>query len=146
MDLKVLLTDLTGTVYSGDEVYSEVPDTLKKLKEHGVKIIAVTAGDQELKEHKLKKLGIYDYFASVEASSNYGVLKSKVDMYSLVVSKLGLEREECLVVGNNEVNDIVLPNASGFMTVKIARGLKYYLPTVANYKIESYAKLLKFFK
>lgn len=145
MKYKVLLTDLIGTVYHDGEVYPEVPEVLQKLHDNGVKIIAVSAGNQEAREHRLKELGLLEYFDSVESSSKYGADKSELDLYSLVIKFLKLDPDECLVVGNNERNDVALPNASGLKTVKLSRGWDKILSTVGTHKIHDYSGLLKFF-
>ena len=75
---------------------------LARLKSEGYKLVVCSNSIKDTITIMLTKAGIIDYFDFY--LSNQDVKKSKPDpeMYNTAIGKLGLKKEECLVVEDNE--------------------------------------------
>lgn len=75
---------------------------LARLKSEGYKLVVCSNSIKDTITIMLTKAGIIDYFDFY--LSNQDVKKSKPDpeMYNTAIGKLGLRKEECLVVEDNE--------------------------------------------
>ncbi len=88
----------------------DVKMVLSKLNNAGIKPILVTKGDLLDQERKLTNSGLINYFHHVEIVSN----KTETD-YRKLTSKLGIEPDEFLMIGNSRKSDIIpVVNIGGY--------------------------------
>ena len=88
----------------------DVRKVLNKLNDAGIKPILVTKGDLLDQERKLTNSGLISYFHHVEIVSN----KTESD-YRKLISKLGIEPDEFLMIGNSRKSDIIpVVNIGGY--------------------------------
>ena len=91
---------------------------LARLKSEGYKLVVCSNSIKDTITIMLTKAGIIDYFDFY--LSNQDVKKSKPDpeMYNTAIGKLGLKKEECLVVEDNE-NGIKSALAAGAQLLRV---------------------------
>ncbi|MCA9376350.1 HAD-IA family hydrolase [Candidatus Nomurabacteria bacterium] len=86
--------------------YPEVESTLTKLKDHNIKIGVVSDGSLNLRIRKIKKAGLLHLIDEVIASEEVIFEKPFSAIFTLALSRLGIEASEAIMVGNNFKNDI----------------------------------------
>ena len=91
---------------------------LARLKSEGYKLVVCSNSIKDTITIMLTKAGIIDYFDFY--LSNQDVKKSKPDpeIYNTAIAKLGLSKDECLVVEDNE-NGIKSALASGAFLLRV---------------------------
>lgn len=91
---------------------------LSRLKDEGYKLVVCSNSIKDTITIMLTKAGIIDYFDFY--LSNQDVKKSKPDpeIYNTAIAKLGLSKDECLVVEDNE-NGIKSALASGAFLLRV---------------------------
>jgi beta-phosphoglucomutase len=91
---------------------------LARLKNEGYKLVVCSNSIKDTITIMLTKAGIIDYFDFY--LSNQDVKKSKPDpeIYTTAITKLGLTKEECLVVEDNE-NGIKAAQAAGAYLLRV---------------------------
>lgn len=91
---------------------------LARLKSEGYKLVVCSNSIKDTITIMLTKAGIIDYFDFY--LSNQDVKKSKPDpeIYNTAISKLGLTKDECLVVEDNE-NGIKSAEAAGASLLRV---------------------------
>lgn len=96
-------------------------DLLLFLKEKGVKIFLLTGGVPVKQWDKLNLLGIADFFDEVfvvEDKHDYKQLKQFLNFYD----KLGINRNDCFMIGDREDVDINQMKKLGFKTIRVFQG------------------------
>jgi len=88
------------------EVYDDVYSTLQILKENGIKIAIVSDGDLSLRIRKADAAGLLPYIDEVVASEEVIFEKPFSAIFTLALSRLGIEPHEAIMLGNNYKNDI----------------------------------------
>ena len=122
---------------SGKDVSAECLDTLKCLKEKGVKI-AIGSSSKNA-PIILKQLGIYDLFDAISDGNN--IVKSKPDpeVFLKACDMLGFLPSECLVV-EDAMSGIDAGVSGGFKTAGIGDASSY---KKADYKLDKISDLLE---
>ncbi|MBD3329790.1 HAD-IA family hydrolase [Candidatus Dojkabacteria bacterium] len=88
------------------KVFPEVKETLKKIKEEGVLTAVVSDGDLSLRIRKVQSAGLLKYIDEVVASEEVIFEKPFSAIFTLALSRLGVDPHEAVMVGNNYKNDI----------------------------------------
>ena len=101
--------------------YSESEAVLRRLREMGVRIFAVSNWDMELVK-VLEDLGWSRYFDGVIASAVVGVEKPGGEIFEEALRVGGIARERVVHVGNDPVTDIEGGSEAGIDTVLVDRG------------------------
>jgi putative hydrolase of the HAD superfamily len=84
------------------EFASEIADYLsKKYRLH-----IISNGFYDVQLTKLINSGISSYFTKVFTSDRIGYAKPDVRIFEYAVSSLNAHKEECLMIGDDEINDI----------------------------------------
>jgi phosphoglycolate phosphatase len=99
------------------------PETLPVLddfKEKGIRQIVLSAMEQEFLEDTLRSKGIYGYFEQIAGIENH-LGEGKLDMALRLISKIGVVKEEIIMVGDTE-HDFEVAMGSGIRCILIARG------------------------
>lgn len=106
-------------LYRSDlELYPGVKDVLHELSQkYTLSTASYTQGSYTHKE--LKKLGIAQYFSYFIFSSDIGYRKTDQEFYRICLQKTNNKPDECLMVGDNYLQDIVIPKKVGLKAVLI---------------------------
>jgi len=91
----------------------KVLSDLKKFYTLGV----VTNGLKCQQHLKLKNMGLTDFFDYVFTSEDAGIEKPNKEFFEHVLKKLGAQNHECILVGNDPIDDIVGAKSIGMKTI-----------------------------
>jgi 2-haloacid dehalogenase len=83
------------------QCYPEVPGTLKKLKDHGLKIAILSNGSPAMLEAVVKNSGLADVVEKILSVESVGVFKPDPRVYQLAVDTLGVSRTEIVFLSSN---------------------------------------------
>jgi putative hydrolase of the HAD superfamily len=100
--------------------YPESEEVLRRLKELGAKVYAVSNWDIELVK-VLNDLGWSGYFDDVIASAVVGVEKPAAEIFEEALRVGNVSRDRVVHVGNDPVTDIVGASQAGIDTVLVDR-------------------------
>ena len=142
------LTGLYWSTYSSvSKPYPDAEPTLNYLKQKGYKLGLVTDTDGKpgIKSKRLKHLDFIGMFDVVVISGEDTVhTKPSPEPFLLAASKLGLNAEECAVVGDKPFTDIRGANAAGMQAIWLRRR-DWGIEEPADLVVDSLAKLRKIF-
>jgi putative hydrolase of the HAD superfamily len=93
-------------VISNSKLFPTVLDTLKTLRRKHFKIAIITDLTADIQNLKLMELNIHHYINYLVTSEEAGVDKPNPKMIEIALEKMGLAKEEVIVVGNNPKTDI----------------------------------------
>ncbi len=120
--------------------YPETIEALEMLKSKGIKIAIVSNTPKLSVDGMLERFGFDKLFDAVCFSYETGVLKTDVEMFDIVLEKLGVSREDVIMVGDSLETDIAGAEKAGVMPVLIDRkDTRSYVN-----KIKSLAEIEKF--
>ncbi|OGC44048.1 hypothetical protein A2400_02175 [candidate division WS6 bacterium RIFOXYB1_FULL_33_14] len=88
------------------QLYDGVIETFSILKKRGVKIAVVSDGDLSTRIRKVEAIGLIPYVDEVVASEEVIFEKPFSAIFTLALSRLGIEAHEAIMLGNNFKNDI----------------------------------------
>lgn len=126
---------------SSIQPYPEVPKTLMELKERGYKLYVATNGDAIKQWDKLIRMGIHLFFEDVFVSGEMGEEKSP-RFFRRVLSTIGAEPQECIMVGDRMDSDILPARKAGIYTVRILQGPYSKQKGKADAEIRKFSGLL----
>ncbi len=86
-------------------LYPEVPGTLRRLREAGLKLAIVSNWDSRL-EKLCRSIGIDEPFDCIVASAVAGSSKPSPKIFELALAKLGVSPEEAMHVGDSWRDDV----------------------------------------
>lgn len=88
------------------EIYDNVKEVLGELRKNGIKIAIVSDGDLSLRIRKTEAAGLLPYVDEVVASEEVIFEKPFSAIFTLALSRIGLEPHQAIMLGNNYKNDI----------------------------------------
>ncbi|MCI6771128.1 MAG: HAD family hydrolase [Oscillospiraceae bacterium] len=97
-------------------------DVLKKLKEKGYILGAVTNGVSSLQNTKLDTAGIRGLFDVVVVSGDIGIYKPDRRIFDEAARRAGVENEKVLFVGDHPINDIKGALGAGMKAIRMNYG------------------------
>ena len=97
-------------------------DVLKKLKEKGYILGAVTNGVSSLQNTKLDTAGIRKLFDVVVVSGDIGIYKPDRRIFDEAARRAGVENEKVLFVGDHPINDIKGALGAGMKAIRMNYG------------------------
>ena len=97
-------------------------DVLKKLKEKGYILGAVTNGVSSLQNTKLDTAGIRKLFDVVVVSGDIGIYKPDRRIFDEAARRAGVENERVLFVGDHPINDIKGALGAGMKAIRMNYG------------------------
>ena len=115
--------ELGNTYVFNDHGY----ETVKELKNRGIIQFAVTNGTKVAQNGKLKGSGLDKLLDEIFISEDIGYEKPDKRFFEPVISKLneyGIDKEECVIVGDSESSDIQGGINAGIRTVHYTDELK----------------------
>ena len=89
------------SLYEELDVYSEVPDVLKELKERGITTSILSNGTGKMLETAVKTAAIGQYLDHVISVDQLGIYKPHPNVYRLAVDKLSLPAEQICFMSSN---------------------------------------------
>ena len=93
------------TLIERSEISPGTEETLKKLKEEGIRLGIGSDMTAYVQYRKLEKLGILRYFDFVVTSEESNADKPAAAFYQLCLRKAGCGPQECIYVGDNYIKD-----------------------------------------
>jgi putative hydrolase of the HAD superfamily len=103
--------------------YSDVPKSLGELKEMGFALGVISNFDSYLKDI-LARLDLAQYFISIIASTEVGILKPDPEIFRLALGRVGLNAEDSIYVGDAYYPDVVGATRAGLTPILIDRNNK----------------------
>ena len=103
------------------QLYPETMETLEMLKKKGIKIAIVSNTPKLSVDGVLEKFGLDKMFDVVCFSYEVGFLKTDHELFDAALEKLGVTKEEAVMVGDSMETDIVGAENAGVLPVLIDR-------------------------
>ena len=107
----------------GIDIKPHVEDTLRFLKEHGVKIALATSTARTRAQQRLDSVGIAGYFDEKVCGDEITHGKPEPDIYLKACGKLGVNPDEAVAV-EDSVNGIISASRAGLCTVMVVDLIK----------------------
>jgi len=101
--------------------YPETLDTLKALKEKGMKLAIVTNSMQGNIDVIVEKYKLNDYFDKIFVSCDIGLLKQDKKCFAKVLKDLKIKKAEAVMVGDSMQTDIEGAENAGIKAVLVDR-------------------------
>jgi HAD superfamily hydrolase (TIGR01662 family) len=138
IDLDACLRVMEWKLIGGVTIFPEVPEVLDLLASRGVRIGLVTNASlpMKMRDRELEMLGILQYFADCRiAAVDVGYLKPHPEIFLSALTRLGLNADEVVFVGDNAEADIKGAQSVGMRAV--LRQIRPELPpALVNGEIE----------
>ena len=107
----------------GIDIKPYVEDTLKFLKEKGIKIAVATSTSRDRAMQRLESVHIAEYFDEMVCGDEIAKGKPDPDIYYRACEKLGIEPEMAVAV-EDSLNGIVSASVAGLYTVMVVDLIK----------------------
>jgi len=110
--------------FSKIKAYPDTIPMLKKLRNYKKIIVTDSDGDRhnEIKNKKIRVLGIRKYFDLIITSNDTGKNKPDKSIWKSALKKFRLSPKECMMVGDKPEMDLKPTKEMGFTTVWMKRG------------------------
>ena len=109
------------------KVYDGVFEALSAIKKAGGRIFLLSNAQRLFTEKEMDDTGLTPYFDDIFISSDWGIKKPEVRFMEALIEKHNLNKEECVMIGNEEAAD---------GKVAIAAGIDYIIVTDFNISLE----------
>jgi 2-haloalkanoic acid dehalogenase type II len=103
------------------QLYPETIQALEALKSKGVKLAIISNTYKQSVEGLLEKFGLDKLFDAVCWSYEVGALKTDAELIEVALDKLGVGKEDAMLVGDSLETDIAGAEKAGIMPVLIDR-------------------------
>lgn len=104
-----------------NEVYEDIPELLKKLKEKGKKVVLATSKPETFAIEILKHFGLYEYFDFVAGATMDETRNKKADIIRYAMEECGIEPPDALMIGDRE-HDIIGAKANAIASLGVLYG------------------------
>src|SRR5262245_3629754 len=121
--------------------FPEVIDTLRHLRNAGIKRGIITNGSVVVQDAKIEQLGLSALVEAVLISEREGIRKPNPEIFHRAVARLGVEVSQTWFIGDNPVDDVAGAVAVGLRTFW-RECADWATPTVACEVIRSLDELL----
>ncbi|MBM7584038.1 putative hydrolase of the HAD superfamily [Bacillus pakistanensis] len=122
-------------------IFDETFKTLDELKDR-YQLLLLTNGSPHLQNSKLTLTPqLIPYFDEIIISGDFGKGKPDDGIFKYALSKLNVNENEAIMVGDNLMTDILGANRSGIKSVWINRNNQKYDQVIPNYEIHSLDEL-----
>ena len=89
------------------EVPADYVDVLKSLKERlTLALVADIWAPKDMWVKTFKALGIWQLFSAYSFSSDHGIVKPSPKPFEMIIDRIGVPRERCLVIGDSVRRDL----------------------------------------
>lgn len=122
------LIQSTGTAFrtisrSRLSLYPDVLDLLNGLKERRIGIYLLSNAQHMFTEPEMQMTGLLPFFDGVFYSSDAGCKKPDPTFMELLLSAYGLDKKECVMIGNEAASDVGVANACGMDSIYLHTNL-----------------------
>ncbi|KAJ5716317.1 hypothetical protein N7493_008228 [Penicillium malachiteum] len=115
-NIDLLLDIYQSSLQSNLALKPGVVELFRSLKQLGKNIIVITEGPADAQEWTVQELGIDSYVDILVTTNEIG--RSKVDgLFGTVLKKYGIDAEEIVYFGDNEVRDVRAALQSGILAI-----------------------------
>lgn len=124
------------------EFYEVLPETIAFLEEarkRGILVIVASNHDTEKLDKLSRHFGIRDLFHAAYVSTDIGYEKPDTRFFQAIFYREQLDPTECVMVGNNPVNDIKAANDLGVTAVLYDKDNKYQ--DFSGYRVTSFREI-----
>jgi putative hydrolase of the HAD superfamily len=97
-------------------LYPEVLDALKKLREKGCRLWLLSNAQRIFTEYELRYLGLGEQLDGIYISSDFRCRKPDVRFFNALIEEQKLDKSKCLMIGNDLHTDIGGAKAAGLAT------------------------------
>ncbi len=101
-------------------VFSDAEPALIQLKKK-YKLSLVTNGAPDLQREKIQGSGLGKYFDEIVIAGDVGIHKPEPQIFNIALSRIGIQNDEAIMVGNNLDSDIIGAQRAGIKTVWLNR-------------------------
>ena len=98
-------------------LYPGVTDALKVLREKGYRLWLLSNAQRVFTAFELNHLGLAPYFDGIYLSSDFACRKPDIRFFSALLEEQQLDRENCLMIGNDLDTDIAGAKNAGLSTL-----------------------------
>jgi HAD superfamily hydrolase (TIGR01662 family) len=113
-------------------LYPTTVETLQKLTDRGYSMAVVSNTINGTTTYGLERAGIQHFFSFVIQSCDVGVRKPNPRIFEIALSRLCVDSEHVLAVGNSPYFDITEPHHMGMHTVLMRTELSYREPSASR--------------
>lgn len=92
-------------------------ETLRRLRERGVKLALLTNGAADAQRFKVEKFGLAPFFDCIVVEGEFGVGKPDERVYRHALGQLGVTPKETWMVGDNLEWDVAAPQRLGIVGI-----------------------------
>ncbi len=120
-------------------------DTLRAIRDKGVKMALVTNGDRETQRGKIDDHNLERFFDCIIVEGEFGVGKPNDEVYLHAMQTLGVGPNETWMVGDNFEWEVVAPKRLGLTAIWVdsrAEGLPAAPPVLPDRIISSITELI----
>ena len=142
---KNILTVYYKVIHGVRRVYPDVVSTLKSFRESGIRmgIISNTTNPEFIKDEELCRTGLSTYFEFAIFSSSTPYRKPHPSIFNAAISRLNLEAENILFVGDDLKIDVMGAQSVGMLTAWLNRDGSSLVENISpHYQITSLSELL----
>ena len=97
-------------------LYSGVLEALKVLHQQGCRLWLLSNAQRVFTEYELRHLGLGQQLDGIYISSDYRCRKPDVRFYNALIEEQKLDKDKCLMIGNDLETDIAGAKAAGLAT------------------------------
>ena len=97
-------------------LYPGALEALKTLRERGYRLWLLSNAQRVFTEYELRHLGLGEQLDGIYISSDYRCRKPDVRFFNALIEEQNLDREKCLMIGNDRHTDIGGARAAGLAT------------------------------
>ncbi len=125
---KVVIFDLTDTLYSRLKLYDDVVPILKDLKANKWVIVALSNLDRQSIEEILENFDIKGYFDVIVSAKDYDTLKPDPKLVNIALTFVEdligqkVNKKNVWMVGDRPDTDIKCGKLAGINTIRVLRG------------------------
>ncbi len=118
------------------ELYDGAVDLLESLKNADKKIYLLSNAQESFTLPEMEELDILKYFDGIVISSQEKVCKPQKAFFDRLIERYNLDREECLMIGNDKISDMLGAKGAGIDALYIHQEIS----TPVEDESEVYAK------
>jgi len=101
-------------------VFGDAEPALIQLKKKYT-LALVTNGASDLQREKIQGSGLGKYFDEIVIAGDIGIRKPEPQIFNVVLSKIGIQHDEAIMVGNALDSDIIGAQKAGIKTIWLNR-------------------------
>lgn len=100
-------------------VYDGVKELLGELRTQGKGVYLLSNAQSDFTRPEIDMMGLTSYFDGIFISSEEGCKKPSTYFFGKLLEKFGLDKSECIMIGNDETADVAGAKAVGMDTLYI---------------------------